>query len=143
MKNLSLVGFSIAIISIVLFLFNDSLFATGPVGITVQVLAASLMLWARLTFGRRSFHASANPTEGGLVTSGPYKYFRHPIYSAIIYFAWAGVASQFSTYNCVLGIGVTSGLFLRMVVEERLVAEKYPEYKDYAKKTKRIIPFIF
>ena len=48
------------------------------------------MVAARITFGRRSFHAAANPTEGGLVTTGPYAYIRHPIYAAILYFVWAG-----------------------------------------------------
>jgi hypothetical protein len=41
-----------------------------------------------LTFGARSFHAGANPTDGGVVTAGPYRFFRHPIYAAILYFLW-------------------------------------------------------
>ena len=52
------------------------------------------MLWARLTFGWRSFHAGARPTEGGIVTRGPYHWVRHPIYLAILLFTWAGVASR-------------------------------------------------
>ena len=60
----------------------------------VQVAAVLLMVWARMTFGRRSFHAAANPTAGGLVTWGPYRYWRHPIYSAILLFLWSGVLSH-------------------------------------------------
>jgi len=100
------------------------------------------MLWARLTFGRRSFHASATPTEGGLVTTGPYKFLRHPIYAAILYFVWTGVVSHLSMLSCVLGIIVTLGLIIRMLAEERLVAEKYPDFTEYAARTKRVIPFI-
>jgi protein-S-isoprenylcysteine O-methyltransferase Ste14 len=37
---------------------------------------------------------------------------------------------------------ITVGLAVRMVAEERLVAERYPEYLAYAARTKRIIPFI-
>jgi protein-S-isoprenylcysteine O-methyltransferase Ste14 len=55
------------------------LVAAHPVGLVVQAVAVALMIWARITFGRRSFHAVANPTEGGLVTSGPYAIVRHPI----------------------------------------------------------------
>ena len=73
MKTLSLAGLVIAVLALWGLLFRGSLFAVEPVGITVQVLAALLMLWARLTFGGRSFHASAVPTEGGLVTKGPYR----------------------------------------------------------------------
>jgi protein-S-isoprenylcysteine O-methyltransferase Ste14 len=65
---------------------NNAIFGVGPITITIQVVAALLMVWARLTFGIRSFHGTANPTAGGLVTTGPYRYFRHPIYAAILYF---------------------------------------------------------
>src|SRR5437868_8753690 len=49
-----------------------SLFGVEPIAIAVQIAAAALMLAARLTLGVRSFHAAANPTEGGIVTKGPY-----------------------------------------------------------------------
>jgi protein-S-isoprenylcysteine O-methyltransferase Ste14 len=141
-ENSSLAGLAVAAIAIVSLGCSESLLATEPVGITIQVLAAMLMLWARLTFGRRSYHASAIPTEGGLMTTGPYKYLRHPIYAAVLYFVWTGVASHFSMISCVLGIVVTIGLTIRMLAEERLVAEKYPEYTEYAARTKRVVPFI-
>lgn len=142
LEKTSLAGLAVATIAIVTLVFRESLFATGPVGISIQVLAGVLMLWARLAFGRRSFHASALPTEGGLMTSGPYRVLRHPIYAAILYFVWAGVASHLSISSCVLGLLVTSGLVIRMLAEERLVAEKYPEFAEYAARTKRILPFI-
>ena len=138
----SLAGFATAVLALSALLYRRSLFAVEPVGITIQALAALLMVWARLTFGRRSFHASASPTEGGLVTTGPYRFLRHPIYAAILYFLWTGVLSHFSFLNAVLGAVATAGLFVRMLAEEHLVAEKYPEYADYAARTKRVIPFI-
>jgi protein-S-isoprenylcysteine O-methyltransferase Ste14 len=142
LKNFSLVGLAIAVIAIVSLLFRESLFAVEPVGITIQVFAALLMLWARLTFGRRSFHASADPTAGGLVTTGPYRFLRHPIYAAVLYFAWTGVASHFNIINLFLGVLVSVGLAVRMMAEERLVVEKYPDYSEYAARTKRVIPFV-
>ena len=83
MKSLSLFGLLLMIVGAVGLVFTGHLFARVPWAIAVQVVAAALMLWARVTFGARSFHASANPTEGGLVTSGPYHFIRHPIYTAI------------------------------------------------------------
>lgn len=142
LRNSSLAGLAIAVVAIVSLLFSESLFAVEPVGITIQVVAALLMLWARLTFGRRSFHASAIPTEGGLMTRGPYKFLRHPIYAAVLYFVWTGITSHFSVLSCVLGVFTTVGLTIRMLAEERMVAEKYPEYAEYAARTKRVIPFV-
>ena len=54
--------------AIVALFYRHELLGTGPVAIALQALAALLMLWARVTFGRRSFHAAANPTAG---TAGP------------------------------------------------------------------------
>ena len=142
LRKFSLAGLAVATIAIVSLVFSESLFAAEPVGITIQVLAALLMLWARLTFGRRSFHASASPSEGGLMTTGPYRFLRHPIYAAILYFVWTGVASHVSMLSCGLGIFVSMGLTIRMLAEERLVQEKYPEYTQYAARTKRVIPYI-
>lgn len=142
LRGLSLLA-TLALAGAVLGLFfTHALFARGPVAIAVQVLAALLMLWARLTFGARSFHAGANPTAGGIVTTGPYRFIRHPIYAAILYFVWAGVASHFSARALAAGLSATAAIVVRLAAEERLLVERYPEYRDYAARTRRLIPFV-
>src|SRR4051794_18856351 len=84
---------------LVLYLSKNSIVGAGPITIAIQVIAGLLMLWARLTFGLRSFHGTANPTAGGLITTGPYRYIRHPIYAAILYFLWAGIAAHPSLFT--------------------------------------------
>ena len=143
LKWASIVAFVVLVLAIFGLVVRHSLFARGSVAIAVQVVAFLLLLWARLTFGRRSFHAAANPTEGGLVTTGPYRFLRHPIYSAILYFFWAGVLSHVSTVNCLLALLATAAIAVRMVTEERLLIKRYPEYVAYAARTRRIIPFMF
>ena len=101
------------------------------------------MVWARVTFGRRSFHAAANPTAGGLVTTGPYRIIRHPIYTAACLFGWGAIVVQRSLVSVALGILLLLGALIRMICEERLVKQKYPEYIEYAKVTKRMIPYLF
>ncbi len=123
--------------------FTGSLFANGPVTIGIQIAAAGLMAWARVTFGVRSFHAEANPTPGGLVTNGPYRYFRHPIYAAILYFLWAGVAAHLSLRTALIGLAATAMLGLRIRSEEVLLQQAYPEYADYSRKTARVLPGVF
>lgn len=61
----------VLILAIVGLFYTGSLFGHGPLTISLQVAAILLMIWARVTFGMRSFHYAANPTEGGLVTTGP------------------------------------------------------------------------
>ena len=141
-KFASLAGFGIAVLVLIILILRESILAVGFVAIIVQVLAVLLMFWARVTFGRRSFHATADPTEGGLIISGPYHYLRHPIYAAVLYFLWAGILSHLSLCDVLLGLLATTGLFIRIFAEERLVTEKYPSYTEYAVRTKRIIPYV-
>lgn len=142
-KNfLSLIAFLIAAAALVLLLYIHHLVATSLPLIGVQIAAILLMVWARLTFGLRSFHATATTSEGKLVTTGPYRYWRHPIYASIIYFLWAGQVQSPGISSLSLAIIATAGLFVRMILEEDFLKAKYPEYTEYMKRAKRIIPFV-
>lgn len=141
-RRLSPLVFAILLLAILGLFYTRSLLGHSPVSIGFQTAAILLMIWARVTFGIRSFHYAANPTEGGLVTTGPYRYMRHPIYAAVLLFLWTGVAANLSLTSAALGLVATAMLFLRMVFEETLVRQTYPEYDDYARRTKRVIPFL-
>jgi len=121
---------------------TGALLSPNPATIAVQAAAVVLFIWARATFGLRSFHAAANPTEGGLVTTGPYRWMRHPIYAAILLFAGAGAAARASA-GSLFFLLVAAGAAVRIVAEETLLVGRYPEYRDYARRTKRLIPFLF
>jgi protein-S-isoprenylcysteine O-methyltransferase Ste14 len=143
LKNLSVVGLLLMAAALLGLLAIKSLLAHSPAGIAVQAAALGLMIWARATFGRRSFHGAADPTPGGLVTSGPYRFIRHPIYTAGCLFGWTGVASNWSLPAAGLGILLLAGALIRMLCEEKLVAQAYPEYRQYARVTKRMVPHVF
>ncbi len=140
---LSLLGFLAAVAGIFLLALTHHLFCRNPLVVGVQALAVLLMIWARATFGVRSFHATANPTAGGLVTSGPYRWWRHPIYAAILYFTWAGAACHFDLLAAGGALLVTAGLAVRIAMEERLLIAAYPDYTTYAGRTRRVVPFVF
>jgi protein-S-isoprenylcysteine O-methyltransferase Ste14 len=118
-------------------------FSSAPLVIAVQLGAFLLMVWARRTFGRRSFHAAANPTEGGLITSGPYRYIRHPIYTAVCMFSVAGAVAHWSWASLLLSGLLVGGALVRIFSEEVLVTARYPEYRRYAATTWRMIPYVF
>ena len=119
-----------------------ALFAHRVPLIAVQVAAVALMIAARITFGRRSFHAAANPTAGGLVTTGPYAFLRHPIYAAVIYFAWAGALDTPSRLSIACAVLILAGAIVHMLSEERLLIARYPAYRDYMRRVKRVVPFV-
>jgi protein-S-isoprenylcysteine O-methyltransferase Ste14 len=144
LARLSILGFVAAVAALVGLLYTQSLFGTEPISIGLQVAAALLMVWARATFGMRSFHAAANPTDGELVTHGPYGIVRNPIYAAAILFTWAGVAAHASLVSVALGLVVAGGMLARIFSEERMLRARYGStYAEYEKRVKRLVPGVF
>ena len=142
LKWQSVMAFALMVGGLLWMFQRHELFArTLPVQI-VQGCAIGLMVAARITFGKRSFHAAANPTAGGLVTTGPYRWLRHPIYAAILYFIWS-TALDYRSYQAIAAAGlVTVGAVVRMYAEETLLIGKYAEYATYRARTARVIPFV-
>src|SRR5437879_11523840 len=96
MRIASLVGFLLLVSALVGLVFMHALFSRSPVVVAVQVAAVALAVWTRLALGRRSFHPAADVAGGELVTTGPYRFIRHPIYTAACVFCWAGVLANFA-----------------------------------------------
>lgn len=78
-----------------------------------------------------------------LVSNGPYRWVRHPLYFAEE-IATVGIFLQFSSWAAA---GVLSVHFVfqiaRMLNEERVLTEAFPEYRDYAARTARLIPGVW
>ncbi len=142
LRGASVAGFAVMIAGIGWLLQRGELLSHGVLGLAVQVFAFLLMVAARLTFGRRSFHAAATPTGGGLVTTGPYAWLRHPIYAAILYFTWAAAVDWHRPATAAAALLVTAGAAIRMYAEEALLRKVYPDYAAYRARTARVIPFI-
>jgi protein-S-isoprenylcysteine O-methyltransferase Ste14 len=135
-RTLSVLAFALMVAGIVGLFYTHALFADSPVVIGFQ-------LSARITFGRRSFHAAANPTAGGVVRTGPYRYLRHPIYTAACLFVWPSAINSGSALALGCAALVSAGAIIRMLCEEYLLVRQYPDYRDYARTTSRMIPFLF
>ena len=82
----------------------------------------------------------ATPT---LVRSGPYRVVRHPIYSGLLL---AIIGSALATGPGLLVAVVAAGAYFiaSLRVEEADMAAAFPdEYAEYARHTKRLIPFVY
>ena len=133
-----------ALVTVLLLLYHHhALVARGLVAQGVQVAAILLMLWARVTFGTRSFHATASASAGELVTHGPYRWWRHPIYAAVLYFLSAGILTHVSPLTLALGAVAVVATAVRIAGEERSLNLSFPTYAAYAAHTRRLLPFIF
>ena len=81
--------------------------------------------------------------SAALITSGPYKFIRHPMYASAILVMTGLVASCFSL-GALIGFAIMmAGLAGKMKIEESALLVKFSEYRDYMRKTRRLIPGLF
>jgi protein-S-isoprenylcysteine O-methyltransferase Ste14/Flp pilus assembly pilin Flp len=128
-----------ATVSIVLLERPPASTATALVvcGEALAVIAGAWMLASTIALGRCF---GILPEARGLVTHGPYRFVRHPLYlGELSVFAGLVIAAP-SPRNLVLALFFTVGQTLRMGMEERELSAQFPEYRDYALRTRRLIP---
>jgi protein-S-isoprenylcysteine O-methyltransferase Ste14 len=121
---------------------THSLFSTSPLVILIQLGAVALSAWARLSFSKGTFRVVADPSGPSIIRRGPYRFIRHPMYSAALIFVWTAILAHLSLMNTIIGLAVTSVVVARVVAEERLLRARYPEYVSYSRSTKALLPFV-
>jgi protein-S-isoprenylcysteine O-methyltransferase Ste14 len=78
-----------------------------------------------------------------LVTSGPYRVIRHPLYLAE-QIAIVGIFLQFMSWQAALVLLLHFVFQVRrMLNEERILTETFPQYREYAARTSRLIPGVW
>ena len=112
------------------------------VGLAVFLLGLALAVWARVYIGRNWGMPMSQKVDPELVTSGPYRSVRHPIYSGII-LAMIGTTIGVSLYWLVAVVVMGAYFLYSAVVEERSMGRLFPgAYPEYKRSTKMLIPFI-
>jgi protein-S-isoprenylcysteine O-methyltransferase Ste14 len=101
-----------------------------------------LAIWARIHLGRNWGMPMTRKEEPELVTSGPYRFVRHPIYSGIL-LALLGTALAINLYFLIV-LALMGPYFIHSArVEERLMAAEFPDaYASYRARSKMLIPFV-
>ncbi|HTT28936.1 MAG TPA: isoprenylcysteine carboxylmethyltransferase family protein [Solirubrobacteraceae bacterium] len=112
------------------------------VGSVLFVAGLALAVWARIYLGRNWGMPMSKKQEPELVTSGPYRYVRHPIYSGIL-LAVLGTALATNLYLLIALVIVGAYFIYSATVEERLMTDTFPaQYGNYKAATKMLIPFV-
>ncbi|HEY7014516.1 MAG TPA: isoprenylcysteine carboxylmethyltransferase family protein [Streptosporangiaceae bacterium] len=112
------------------------------VGLAVFLLGLALAIWARVYLGRNWGMPMSQKVDPELVTAGPYRRIRHPIYSGII-LAMIGTTIAVSLYWLVAVVLIGAYFLYSAIVEERSMARLFPDsYPEYKRSTKMLIPYI-
>jgi protein-S-isoprenylcysteine O-methyltransferase Ste14 len=113
------------------------------IGLAIFLLGLALAFWARVYLGRNWGMPMSEKVDPELVTTGPYRTIRHPIYSGII-LAMVGTAVAVSVYWLIAVVLLGAYFVYSAVMEERYMAGLFPDaYPRYKQSTKMLVPFIF
>jgi protein-S-isoprenylcysteine O-methyltransferase Ste14 len=110
----------------------------------IMGISGTLALWAMAVMKLGNFNVVPTPvTHGNMVTGGPYRLIRHPMYTSIFIFAAGLLAGQFDYMKLFSSLVLVAGLVVKMFYEENLLCLHHPSYRDYMQTTKRVIPFVW
>jgi protein-S-isoprenylcysteine O-methyltransferase Ste14 len=117
----------------------------GAAGLLLCATGYILLAWALITL-RGNYQVGGNPprTSDELITHGPYRLVRHPMYAAVVCIS-LGLAclTQSLAYFCVFCIYVLLVLLLIPVEEERLQRAYGERYAVYRRTVKRLVPSLY
>jgi protein-S-isoprenylcysteine O-methyltransferase Ste14 len=114
----------------------------GAIGAVVFASGIASAVWARIQLGRNWGMPMTEKAEPELVTTGPYRFVRHPIYSGLL----AGVLGTALATNLIglIILAVLAGYFYYSAsVEEKNLTATFPTaYPAYRSRTKMLVPFL-
>lgn len=113
-------------------------------GVGIALAGFALLQWAQVTLGNSWSDTPRMLEEQALVTSGPYRVVRHPIYTAFLLILGSTllISSNWLIGLCWIGM-TTLEILSRIQFEEALMIEYFGDpYRRYMKKTGRLFPKI-
>jgi protein-S-isoprenylcysteine O-methyltransferase Ste14 len=111
-------------------------------GVLLCAAGIAFAIWARSHLGRNWSPTPSLKAEHELITTGPYRLVRHPIYTGML-FALLGNTLVFGARSLILVVAFVAIVARRVRLEERLMMQQFPEqYPEYRERTKAVIPFV-
>ena len=142
MSGKSLILVTLQILTMIALIVLNSIFSNG-IALVIQVLGVMIGIWAIISIGIGNFNIQPEVKSDSLITKGPYKWIRNPMYTAVILFFIPIVILNFNWTNFVLFVLLLVTLSLKISREEQFLQQKFGnKYLEYKSFTKRLIPFI-
>lgn len=131
-------------LSIGLILITGPIYSANIFLLIIELSGAMLGIWAILSMGIGKFNIIPDPKEGShIVTRGPYRLIRHPMYLSLLLFTLPLVIADFSWWRGIFWLVLLIDLILKLNYEETLLEKKLDGYSEYKRNSYRLIPFIY
>jgi protein-S-isoprenylcysteine O-methyltransferase Ste14 len=116
----------------------------NPASMAFAIAGVAMAFWVLLhnRLGNFNIQPAIKPTAR-LITSGPYRWLRHPMYVSLL-LIMAAIAFQLpGGLMALLWLLLAGVLNAKASLEERLLEQRWPEYRDYRRRTPRwgLTPF--
>jgi protein-S-isoprenylcysteine O-methyltransferase Ste14 len=119
----------------------NNLLVVRVAGLVIVVLGLALTLWAQHELGRYWVGGIALHKDHKLVTTGPYKYVRHPLYSGMLLSAIGLCLVSLNVFYGSMSLIFCGAYALRAVHEDQLLRKKFKKhYEQYEARTGAIFP---
>ncbi|MCS6770573.1 MAG: isoprenylcysteine carboxylmethyltransferase family protein [Kiritimatiellae bacterium] len=116
----------------------------GPLAWVFAVCGALLGGWALAEMRQSVIRVLPDVHPNArLITSGPYRWIRHPMYAALLLLCAGAWLTDPSWLRLAMIISLGFVLLAKIRIEERSLEARFPAYRDYARCTKRMIPGIW
>ncbi len=110
-------------------------------GLAIQISALLFALRAAQEMGLRTLTPLPLPKAGApLIRTGPFRRMRHPLYTALLIAVFAGVICPPRLVPIADWLGLVVVLYLKSILEERHLRNRFREYTGYAAVTPRFLP---
>lgn len=112
-------------------------------GVVLCVAGLVFCVWARFTLGRNWSGVVTFKAGHELITSGPYAFVRHPIYTGMLTMVVGTVIVQGHLAGIIAIPLIFVSFWIKLRYEEKIMSEKFPDdYAAYQRRVKRLIPFV-
>lgn len=110
-------------------------------GVALCIAGLLFSVWARVALGRNWGMPMTQHDDPELVTSGPYRFVRHPIYTGLdAMMIGTALVHPLAALPCALMVAYTAFSARR---EERDMEQRFPAaYPDYKRRSKMLVPFL-
>ncbi len=112
-------------------------------GIGLALAGASFLLAGLFRLGPNLTPIPYPKPHATLIDSGPYRLVRHPMYGGGIMFAYGCALFVCGWLTLVYATFLLVFLDIKSSREERWLIDKFPDYPDYQRRVRKLIPFIY
>lgn len=140
----TLILLSLQVTSLLYLLISAPLNKVSPLLAIFYIAAVALVAWAMKHLKKTKLSILPEPRQGlTLITSGPFRWIRHPLYAALLLTALGLFFHNPEPIRGFVVLVLFATLTVKAIIEEDYLRHLFPEYEEYMKSTKRFIPFVF